>query len=42
MRIDDGLRLDLLIEYVIIIKLKARENYHPVSEAQLLSKRELG
>ncbi|MFT4153998.1 GxxExxY protein [Parafilimonas sp.] len=35
--IDDGLRLDLLIEDVIIIELKAQENYHPVWEAQLLS-----
>lgn len=35
--IDEGLRLDLLIEDVIIIELKAQENYHPVWEAQLLS-----
>ena len=36
LQIDDGLRLDLLIEDLIIIELKA-ENYHPVWEAQLLS-----
>lgn len=34
---EDGLRLDLLIEDVIIVELKAQENYHPVWEAQLLS-----
>jgi GxxExxY protein len=33
----DGLRLDLLIDDLIIIELKAQENYHPVWEAQLLS-----
>lgn len=35
--IDEGLRLDLLVEDLIIIELKAQENYHPVWEAQLLS-----
>lgn len=35
--IDDGLRLDLLVEDLIIIEFKAQENYHPVWEAQLLS-----
>jgi GxxExxY protein len=35
--IDDGLRIDLLIENKIIIELKAQEVYHPVWEAQLLS-----
>jgi GxxExxY protein len=35
--IDDGLRLDLLVENLIIIECKAQENYHPVWEAQLLS-----
>jgi GxxExxY protein len=35
--IDDGLRLDLLIEDFLIIELKAQENYHPVWEAQLIS-----
>ena len=37
LQIDDGLRLDLLIEDLIIIELKAQENYHPVWEAKLLS-----
>lgn len=37
LKIDDGLRLDLLIDDVIIIEFKAQENYHPVWEAQLLS-----
>jgi GxxExxY protein len=45
--VDDGLRLDLLIDDLVIIELKAQENYHPVWEAQLLSyltltKRRLG
>jgi GxxExxY protein len=35
--IDEGLRLDLLIDDSIIVELKAQENYHPVWEAQLLS-----
>lgn len=35
--IDDGLRLDLLIEDFMIVELKAQENYHPVWEAQLIS-----
>ena len=35
--IDDGLRLDLLIENFMIIELKAQENYHTVWEAQLIS-----
>ena len=34
---DDGLRLDLLVEDLVIVELKAQENYHPVWEAQLLS-----
>lgn len=33
----EGLRLDLLIDDLIIVELKAQENYHPVWEAQLLS-----
>src|SRR6185503_7345259 len=37
LRIDDGLRLDLLIENLVIIEFKAQENYHPVWDAQLLS-----
>ncbi|MFN2439401.1 MAG: GxxExxY protein [Chitinophagaceae bacterium] len=34
---EEGLRLDLLVEDLVIIELKAQENYHPVWEAQLLS-----
>jgi GxxExxY protein len=36
-RIEDGLRLDILVDDKIIVELKAQENYHPVWEAQLLS-----
>ncbi len=35
--IDDGLRLDCLVEQLVIIEFKAQENYHPVWEAQLMS-----
>ncbi|HSU27812.1 MAG TPA: GxxExxY protein [Chitinophagaceae bacterium] len=35
--IDDGLRIDILIDNLVIVELKAQENYHPVWEAQLLS-----
>lgn len=34
---EEGLRLDLLVDDLIIIEIKAQENYHPVWEAQLLS-----
>ena len=34
---EEGLRLDLLIDDLVIVELKAQENYHPVWEAQLLS-----
>lgn len=37
LKIDDGLRLDCLIEQLVIIEFKAQENYHPVWEAQLMS-----
>ncbi|MET0394451.1 MAG: GxxExxY protein [Chitinophagaceae bacterium] len=37
LHIDDGLRLDLLVEDLIIVEFKAQENYHPVWEAQILS-----
>lgn len=37
LKIDDGLRLDCLVENTVIIEFKAQENYHPVWEAQLLS-----
>jgi len=35
--IDEGLRIDILIDDLVIIELKAQELYHPVWEAQLLS-----
>ena len=35
--IDDGLRLDISVDDLLIIELKAQENNHPVWEAQLLS-----
>lgn len=35
--IDDGLRVDILVDNLVIVELKAQENYHPVWEAQLLS-----
>jgi GxxExxY protein len=37
LQIDDGLRLDILVDDRVIIELKAQENFHPVWEAQLLS-----
>ncbi|MBA4140720.1 MAG: GxxExxY protein [Segetibacter sp.] len=37
LKIDDGLRLDILVENLVIIELKAQENFHPVWEAQMLS-----
>ena len=35
--IDEGLRIDILVDDLIILELKAQEHYHPVWEAQLLS-----
>jgi GxxExxY protein len=35
--ISDGLRIDILIDDLIIVGLKAQDIYHPVWEAQLLS-----
>jgi GxxExxY protein len=35
--LDDGLKIDILIEDLVIIELKAQDVYHPVWEAQLLS-----
>ena len=35
--IDDGLRIDILVDDLIVIELKAQEIYHPVWEAQVLS-----
>jgi GxxExxY protein len=37
LQIDDGLRLDLIVDDSIIIEFKAQENYHPVWQAQILS-----
>ena len=35
--IDEGLRIDILVDDLIVIELKAQENSHPIWEAQLLS-----
>jgi GxxExxY protein len=35
--IEEALRLDLLVDDLFIVELKAQENYHSVWEAQLLS-----
>ena len=35
--IDEGLRLDIMVDNLIIVELKAQEEYHPVWEAQILS-----
>ena len=35
--LEDALRLDILVDDLLIIELKAQENYHPVWDAQLLS-----
>jgi len=37
LKIDDGLRLDLLVDDSVIVEFKAQENYHPVWDAQILS-----
>ncbi len=37
MNLPNALKLDLIIDDTIIVELKARENYHPVWKAQLLS-----
>jgi GxxExxY protein len=37
LNIDEGLRLDCLVDQLVIIEFKAQENYHPVWEAQLMS-----
>ena len=34
---EEALRLDILVDDLIIVELKAQENHHPVWEAQLLS-----
>lgn len=33
----DALRLDLIVDQLVIVELKAQENFHPVWQAQLLS-----
>lgn len=35
--IEDGLRIDILIDKLVVVELKSQEYYHPVWEAQLLS-----
>jgi len=35
--IDEGLRIDILIDKLVVVELKAQDYYHPVWEAQLLS-----
>ena len=35
--IDEGLRIDILVDDLVILELKAQENPHPVWEAQLFS-----
>lgn len=35
--IDEGLRLDIVVEDSVLIELKAQEDAHPVWQAQLLS-----
>ncbi|MCC6288115.1 MAG: GxxExxY protein [Chitinophagaceae bacterium] len=35
--IGDGLRVDIMVDNLVIVELKAQENYHPIWEAQLLS-----
>ena len=37
LKINDGLRLDCLVDNLIIIEFKAQENYHMVWTAQLIS-----
>ena len=35
--IDEGLRIDILVDDLIVVELKAQEYYHPVWQAQVLS-----
>jgi GxxExxY protein len=35
--IDEGLRIDILVDNLVVLELKAQEYYHPVWEAQILS-----
>lgn len=36
-KIENGLRVDLLVDDLVIVEIKAQEQFHPVWEAQLLS-----
>ena len=35
--IDEGLRIDILIDKQVVVEIKAQEYYHPVWGAQVLS-----
>ena len=35
--IDEGLRIDILVDGLVVVELKAQEYYHPVWDAQVLS-----
>lgn len=35
--IDEGLRIDILVDGKVVVELKSQEYYHPVWEAQVLS-----
>lgn len=35
--IDEGLRIDVFVDGLIVVELKAQEYYHPVWDAQILS-----
>jgi GxxExxY protein len=35
--LDEGLRIDILVNSLLVVELKAQEYYHPVWEAQVLS-----
>lgn len=35
--IDEGLRIDILLDELVVVELKAQEYYHPVWKAQVLS-----
>ena len=37
MLLEDALRLDILVDNLIIVELKAQENYHPVWQSKLIS-----
>jgi GxxExxY protein len=37
LRIDEHFKIDLLVDGLIIVEIKAQENHHPIWEAQLLN-----